>query len=733
MSDQILVEFKSNMDQLIAESKSYQTELKAAEQTGVKGAENISKSVDKATASTRSLKAQLKDLKAQIASSTDPKEIQRLSKAAGELSDKINDASESVKVFATGSKFEQINNAFGSIVSNVRNLDFSRAAEQSKVLLGIVKSITFAEAIQGVKALGTVFLDLGKALLTNPVTLLAAAIAALVYVIYDAVGAFSDFSKASQTLNESLKSSEERIVKLGDKQAEYLIKLAQAQGKLTKSQADAKLSELKNFTERTELTRKFSDDVKKLAEELGLSLSEMKGGKFSEIYTGDYKDLLNRKKFNRDFILLQNQFRQEQSLLLKTQITEQKAITQQAANEIQKQEKANADKIAELRRQAAENLENQNKTLRDLRTGNIQNDFEREKQLLKDKLADDLKTYDGNGALIAERRIKYVIDYNNLVESYNLKRIADEDKTNEALVEASKARINAIQKQEDDFEEETRQRNQRMLEDGVESMKKEAAAREQLQKELGGSISSLVGTLSQVYSNFSEQKLNEANANSDAELAKIQKQYDSQLISKDQYERKKGQIEDEARARERQIKQEEFEFQKNASLIQATIATAQGITTALTGDPYTVIARVAIAAAIGAAQIALIESQPTPKFEKGGKIGGKRHLSGGTLIEAEEGEWIIRRDQAIKNDRMLRAINDGQMESFIKVNYIAPAIKEQQKKDSKKFLNTKGEKVVLKTDDLLDSLKKSRSNDMHIASMIIKELKSSKNYNPRNF
>lgn len=727
MSDQILVEFKSNMDQLIAESKSYQTELKAAEQTGVKGAENISKSVDKATASTRSLKAQLKDLKAQIASSTDPKEIQRLSKAAGELSDKINDASESVKVFSSGSKFEQINNAFGSIVSNVRNLDFSRAAEQSKVLLGIVKSITFAEAIQGVKALGTVFLDLGKALLTNPVTLLAAAIAGLVYVIYDAVGAFSDFSKSSQTLNDSLKETESRVTKLGQKQAEYLVKLAQAQGKLTKSQADAKLIELKNFDERTERVRKFSEDVKKLADELGLSLADAKGGKFSEVYGGDYKDLLNRKKFNSEFIKLQQSLRQELSFILKNQVTEQAVTNQETANAIQKQEQDNADKIKALRLQAAEDLENQNKTLRDLRTGNIQNEFEREKQLLKDKLDDDLKSYDGNGALIAERRIKYVNDYNNLVESYRRKEIEENDKANALLVESNKNKVDAIQKQEDDFEEATRQRNQRILEDGVESMKKEFEARKKLEQDLKSAVTDSLNSIGTIVSNINQGKIDSIGEAADREKEIIEKQYKDQLITKEQYEAAKSEVDKKAQAEESRLKRQTFEINRNIALIEAGINVAQGVTKALaSAPPPGNFALAALVAAAGLAQIGAIISQPTPKFEKGGKVKGKRHSTGGEFIEAEEGEWIIKRDEALKHDRMLRAVNDGQAESFIRVHYIAPALKEQQRKMEKAQLFVTNNARSFTDKQILESLKDSRKSEKENFKMLA-QIISSKN------
>ena len=46
---------------------------------------------------------------------------------------------------------------------------------------------------------------------------------------------------------------------------------------------------------------------------------------------------------------------------------------------------------------------------------------------------------------------------------------------------------------------------------------------------------------------------------------------------------------------------------------------------------------------MGALQLAVINSQKPPKAALGGLIGGNRHSQGGTMIEAEEGEFIMNR------------------------------------------------------------------------------------------
>ena len=76
--------------------------------------------------------------------------------------------------------------------------------------------------------------------------------------------------------------------------------------------------------------------------------------------------------------------------------------------------------------------------------------------------------------------------------------------------------------------------------------------------------------------------------------------------------------------------------------------------------------------ASGMANIAQIQAQ---EFEQGGLIGGKRHSQGGTLIEAEQGEFIMSRNavNSIGIDT-LNAMNQGQ--SPITLNISAPLVDE---------------------------------------------------------
>ena len=137
-----------------------------------------------------SMKAELRQLKAEIANATDPKQMEALAKKAGELTDRIKDANEAVNVFASGSKFEQVSNSFDGIKSSLMSLDFQEASEKSQVFaknLGSIGKADISGAIKGitgtVKTLGGAFIKLGMQILANPIFLLVAVITAIVVAI----------------------------------------------------------------------------------------------------------------------------------------------------------------------------------------------------------------------------------------------------------------------------------------------------------------------------------------------------------------------------------------------------------------------------------------------------------------------------------------------------------------------------------------------------------------------
>ncbi len=161
----------------------------------------------------KELKAELKAVRDELLNATDPKRMQELATAAGELKDRIGDANEQITVFASGSKFEQVSNSFGSLKDSIMNLDFEEAADKAKIFQTTVTSInpeTISKGIQGltstVSTLGKTFIQFGVMLLTNPIFLLVAAITDLDNQNYDFVLVFEGDTIIDSDFNELYES-----------------------------------------------------------------------------------------------------------------------------------------------------------------------------------------------------------------------------------------------------------------------------------------------------------------------------------------------------------------------------------------------------------------------------------------------------------------------------------------------------------------------------------------------
>jgi hypothetical protein len=132
----------------------------------------------------KSLKSELRETVQQLQQMDQgSEEFAKMTQKAAELKDQIADVNEQINVFASGSKYEQASNSLGEIGSAIRNLDFDKAAARAGSFAKIAKSITFGDAIKSVKDLGKTFVTLGKAMLTNPLFLIAAVVAAIVMAI----------------------------------------------------------------------------------------------------------------------------------------------------------------------------------------------------------------------------------------------------------------------------------------------------------------------------------------------------------------------------------------------------------------------------------------------------------------------------------------------------------------------------------------------------------------------
>ena len=132
----------------------------------------------------KSLKAELREtVQALQQTELGTEKFEQLNAKAAELKDKMAEVNEQIAVFATGSKYEQVGNSLGEITAGIQGMDFDRAVQGAKLFQKTAGSITFKDAIGSVKQLGSTIASVGKTILTNPLFLIAAVVAAIVIAI----------------------------------------------------------------------------------------------------------------------------------------------------------------------------------------------------------------------------------------------------------------------------------------------------------------------------------------------------------------------------------------------------------------------------------------------------------------------------------------------------------------------------------------------------------------------
>jgi hypothetical protein len=186
-------------------------------------------------------------------------------------------------------------------------------------------------------------------------------------------------------------------------------------------------------------------------------------------------------------------------------------------------------------------------------------------------------------------------------------------------------------------------------------------------------VTALFNTINELSKQQSENRLTEITATSEAELNAINASSD---LERDKA-RQRIALEKRTNQAIANEKTKQARSDKALALFNIAVNTATSIikTGAQLGYPAAIPFQI-LAGAIGAIQLAAVAAKPLPKFEKGGLIGGKLHSQGGTLIEAEQGEYMVNRRQSAKHRRELDAMNTS-TEAFrrmIDEKYVRPAL-----------------------------------------------------------
>lgn len=156
----------------------------------------------KTVAASQTLKQELKQLQARLAEliangQETSAEFVQLSARAGQVKDAIGDASAVVKSQAGGA-FENVAGSAALFQSRLTSLDFDGLAASAQGFGNQLKNIKPGDIAKGIGEIGKSFVAVGKALLTNPIFLIAAAITAAILYAKEFTTAIDGISRADE-------------------------------------------------------------------------------------------------------------------------------------------------------------------------------------------------------------------------------------------------------------------------------------------------------------------------------------------------------------------------------------------------------------------------------------------------------------------------------------------------------------------------------------------------------
>lgn len=432
---------KETRDQIAKVNSELLTQNSALKET-TKQAQGTGAALGKAfdTTAAKSLRTQLRGLKEELARATDPAEVARLATAAGHLQEEINSATHSANIFG-GSKFAAVGNALGDIGHKIISLDFAGAAKSSQLLLQATKNINFADAIKGVKDMGTTLVNVGKSLLINPLFILSAVIGGIALAVNGMIDSFHAGDKALEDSAERLKKVTEATENLIRANRDLAVQNEIDAGKISKTDGEKLKNRNKLIDALIQLKKdqnaeekKLNDDFEKEREEDSFrqtkNLFEALGGQTDESI-----------KHKNGLLNIEQTFQKQKEQLLKG-FSEQdkKILIDDAKVKSAKQTKINDDALKEKERQA--------KLLTDLEAANISNQFDRLRAQLTIKYNRDFVDAKGNAKIILELQKGLEKDIDSVNDAEVKNNQSKLDKITKAIQDANQENLDDFIKTE---------------------------------------------------------------------------------------------------------------------------------------------------------------------------------------------------------------------------------------------------------------------------------------------
>jgi hypothetical protein len=560
----------------------------------------------------KAIKTELKGIQDQLAGlDTGSDEFIKLAAKAGELRDKMKDVKEAVSANA-GPAMETFGNNLGIASGQLQSLDLTGFGESLKRMGTNVKGISFKEMSAGLKSVTGGFFQLGKALLGNPLFLIASIIIGIATNFEALTKAGGLVGKIFGFIGDTVKVVKDGLIAFSD--AIHL----------TDSKAEEKA---KNAQKRKEDAMKFTEDLNKF-------ITDSNDRASTANMTAQQKELHETKKKYTEMAKKAREYGVDTKKLLETYHTEVGQINE-------KYDQAAADKRKEEAKKAYEQTKTDQKQvtdfLKDEREKRLQASMsDMDKELRQSQVTYDAKIALAHGNAALEKQ---------LTESLAAEQTAIRQKYADAQIkhqqEVAKANADLLKQMhiDDISEEEALSQEIENIKQGARETEKQAIQDEynykiETAKKLGLDYTAFEEEARKKKAEIDKQyddaelaaakaqadKLKQTNAEKFQGILKLAEQATSVLMSINEATTKG----DEASQRKA------FERNKKMQKAMAVINMASGVVSAFSAvDNVTMVQKIASAAVIAAAGIANIVKINQTQFGGGSTTPSTTNVSGG--------------------------------------------------------------------------------------------------------
>ena len=611
----------------------------------------------------KSMKQELKELKAQISSgSLGEKELREATKRAAELQDKIGDVNDKVKALASDTKrIDAVVTAFRGVaaaasvaagaaalfggenekltktlaqaqgamallqgVQELANIATTEGALKTFVLDGAQKAVAVSARVMGTSIAGA------TAMATAGVSLLVVGLVALVSYLNDTT--------------DDVQAFNDKVAEIGQDEGSIANTRARIE-LIRKGLSDETKLRLDALSARNKVQMQFETEFRKDIKTLDDA--------YNQLSTED--KIIQSRKYNIERKKLQDQVNKDFALAEKVYNQEIADINKAAADAKLKKEKNTSKAVVKNKKEEVDNTLKEEE--RRLREEIAANQIALESAISIDDQAFYFKK-------ITELKKDQVRLTGDLTDSELILKLEQFDKEYDAFVRMLVDKKYAQDEYYDADLEAWAAAEQAKL----DAAKKAAEDKAAFEKEKIKEYTKLAFDSAQVVSDtiFTINKQNRDAETNDI-LESLSQRKDAELANKNLTDAQRLQIEERYQRQEAEVKTRAWEAQKQASIAQAIINGALAIGNILAtvpGGPLNpaTIASLALATITTAAQVAVISNTQPPKFADGGMVGGQLHSSGGTLIEAERGEYVINRQSTSDYLPSLKVLNSGEVE-----------------------------------------------------------------------